>query len=250
MNNSHSHADATMVTTPPDSARDFASERDSASPSASMYSEQNDERSSVDTTPPPHMEGAMCIDDPKRDLSLASSPPASLSANYPSFSQRFGSHGSHGSHGSYGFAHSYQSGRGDSFAFGGYPGSVRPLSSGKNITGQEDNELAAAVELLSCSFNSGGAEGPVSSLGVPPVPTVPVQYLGQTPQGLDDTSFISSFPSRAPESFTRGERYHADVVDDVMMEESSDSLADEDDDDRSRARSDDDDDGVFGRMEE
>lgn len=267
MNNQHPDAD-TAVHTPPDSARDFASERDSASPTASTYFDQNDGHSSVDTTPPPQMEGAMNIDGPKRELSLApSSPPPSLLTGHRSFLQRFGPGIGNGNGG---ISQSYQSGlptgpaagktlstgsvTADAFAFGQHQqrqGSIRPPSSGCNTTGQEDNELAAAVEMLSCSFNSAGGEIHGHGQGVPPVPSVPVMYFGQGAQHLDDTSFISSFPSRAPESFTRGERLRVNDCDDVMMEESSESMTDEDDDDiRSRARSDDDDDGVFGRMEE
>ncbi|EFX00459.1 c2h2 finger domain containing protein [Grosmannia clavigera kw1407] len=265
MNNQHPNADVTVVNTPPESARDYTSERDSASPIASTYFEQNDGHSSVDTTPPPQLEGAMNIDGPKRDPSLPhSSPPASLLAERRHFLQRFGPGNGHG-----GISQSYQSGlpagpvagrtlstgsvTSDAFAFGHQPhrGSLRPSSSGRNTTGQEDNELAAAVEMLSCSFNSAGGEVHGFVQNMPPVPPVPAMYLGQTAQPLDDTSFISSFPSRAPESFTRGDRFSVSGCDDVMMEESSESLTDEDDDDiRSRARSDDDDDGVFGRMEE
>jgi hypothetical protein len=74
---------------------------------------------------------------------------------------------------------------------------------------------------------------------------VPAQYLDQSI--LTGTSFINSFPSRAPESFTRGELRRENV----KMEESGESVMDDDDDDmQSRARSDEDDDGVFGRMEE
>ena len=135
------------------------------------------------------------------------------------------------------------------------------MSSGRNATGQDDRELAAAVELLSCSFNSNGggvgAGGLSSSLrngtvhlpaDAPPVPPLPAQYLDQGI--LSGTSFINSYPSRAPESFTRGEmRRVADAS--SKMEESGESVMGDDDDDmRSRARSDEDDDGVFGRMEE
>jgi hypothetical protein len=69
---------------------------------------------------------------------------------------------------------------------------------------------------------------------------------------LYGASFISSYPSRAPESFTRGELRRADA----KMEGSPESVMGDDDEDmqdedmRSRARSDEDDDGVFGRMEE
>jgi hypothetical protein len=134
------------------------------------------------------------------------------------------------------------------------------MSSGRNATGQDDRELAAAVELLSCSMGSNNGSRTVHlPADAPPVPPVPQQYIDQSltgssylTQALTGTSFINSFPSRAPESFTRGERGR--VMDDVKMDErggSNDSVMDDDEEDRrSRARSDDDDDGVFGKMEE
>lgn len=221
------------ATTPPDSARDFASERDSTSPAASGYSDQHDGRSSADTTPPPQLEGfnSQGYRNPDAKRFSASS----------------------------GFTPSYQSGPFSGSISGSIPNAhsfghqrqpsqdQRPLSSGKSNTGQEDRDLAAAVELLSCSFNSNNGSRPVQlPADAPPVPPLPAQYLGQA--ALSGTSFINSFPSRAPESFTRGESRHEDT----RMEGSGESTMDDDDDDdmQSRARSDEDDDGVFGRMEE
>ena len=145
---------------------------------------------------------------------------------------------------------------------------LRPPSSGRNNTGHEDNELAQAVGMLSCSANSthGNAHA-AASQNVPPVPLVPAQYLDQsylnsysqhqslsqaqsmTPLG--DTSFISSFPSGARESFTRGDHRRSSAVDSRKGSSVNGSTVGEDEEDRmSRARSDDDEDGVFGRMEE
>lgn len=265
MNHSPDGEDANAAATPPDSTRDSASDEDPASPSASGFSYQHDSRSSVDTTPPPtQMDSTMNIDGVKREpLSSYPSPPQAPSMGHMSFSQRFGQPG-----GAANVARSYQSGlpagnTGAGFGFGHQRqvsrDNLRPPSSGENVTGQEDNELAAAVELLSCSFNSGAGDantvtpGSVQGRGqnVPPVPPVPAQYLGQSATPLGDTSFINSFPSRAPESFTRGDRHRSIIVDDVKMEGSGDSvMGDDEEDTRSRARSDDDDDGVFGRMEE
>ncbi|KAK3900109.1 hypothetical protein C8A05DRAFT_45986 [Staphylotrichum tortipilum] len=233
------------TTTPPDSARDF-SDRDSASPAASGYSEQQD-RGSADTTPPPQLDAIHAAN-----------------ASYRSFGKRYSS----GS----GLSRSYQTAPYASSAAGSVPSvsgfgqhfrqlsqDQRPMSSGRNATGQDDRELAAAVELLSCSFNSNGGGGAASRMmatgttvhlpaDAPPVPPLPAQYLDQGI--LSGTSFINSYPSRAPESFTRGEmRRVADAS--SKMEESGESVMGDDDDDmRSRARSDEDDDGVFGRMEE
>jgi len=214
------------TTTPPDSAKDSASEPDSASPAASGYSEQPERQSSADTTPPPMTDG----------INFASS--------YRDTSE---------------FARSYQSGSlKPSFMSGSIPSGTgfghsrqpsherRPPSSGANRTGQEDRDLAAAVELLSCSFGSNnGSHGTVTlPADAPPVPPVPAQYLDQA-SSLASASFINSFPRRQPESFTRGELRRGS--EDVKMEDSGD---DDDFDMRSRARSDEDDDGVFGRMEE
>jgi hypothetical protein len=220
------------ATTPPDSARDFNSDLESsASPTASGYSDLHD-RSSADTTPPPQSDAINVTN-----------------ASYRSMSKRYSS----GS----GFARSYQSAPSNGSIAGSIPNSSgfshfrqlsqeqRPTSSGKNATGQEDRDLAAAVELLSCSLNSNSGPRTVLLEDAPPVPPLPAQYLEQAALA---GSFIKSFPKGAPESFTRGELHREDV----KMEESAESVMDEDDDYdlRSRARSDEEDDGVFGRMEE
>ncbi|KAI0481106.1 hypothetical protein GGR56DRAFT_304981 [Xylariaceae sp. FL0804] len=222
--------------TPPESAKDFGSEPESVSPTASGYSDHADGRSSADTTPPPHGEvfgasGMLAYRDAPKRYSNGSS-----------------------------FSRSYQSAASGSF----FPGSLpsrsgfshnrhgssdrRPPSSGMNSTGQDDRDLAAAVELLSCSINSGNGGTRDIRLpdDAPPVPPVPAQYLDHSAFG---TSFMSSFPSRQmPESFTRGEFRHTQ---DVKMEDSDGSMADEDEEERRRARSsEEDDEMMFGRMEE
>ncbi|KAH9898848.1 hypothetical protein F4778DRAFT_782448 [Xylariomycetidae sp. FL2044] len=223
-------------TTPPDSAKDFASEPESASPTASGYSDLHDDRSSADTTPPPQAEGFS----------------ATSALAYRSAPKRYSS----GS----GYAPSYQSAASGHY----FPGSVpsgngfghnrhgssdrRPPSSGMNSTGQEDRDLAAAVELLSCSFGSNGGTRDSRLDDAPPVPPLPAQYLDQA--AFTSTSFINSFPSRQmPESFTRGEFRHAA---DVKMEDSEGSMMDDDEyERRRRARSsEEDDEMMFGRMEE
>ncbi|TVY55278.1 hypothetical protein LSUE1_G010082 [Lachnellula suecica] len=219
-------------TTPPGSAKDFQSDQDSASPAASG-SESNDRASSADTTPPPQAENAYG------------------SGSYTGRHKRYSS--------GYGFSRSYQSAPGASSlhsgsipttsGFGHYrqpSHERRPLSSGINRN-SEDDGLAAAVELLSCSFGSTGTPRTVPVTlpeDAPPVPHIPAQYLSQG-------SISGHTPSRHPrqaESYTR-HRVHLDG--DVKMEESEESVADDDEyDQRSRGRSDEDDDGVFGRMEE
>ncbi|KAK5990016.1 hypothetical protein PT974_08279 [Cladobotryum mycophilum] len=210
--------------TPPDSAKDFASEPESASPTASGYSEQVERQSSADTTPPPIAETSYY------DKRLSSNSIFSQSYQSPQsvFHQISGS---------------VPNGRG----FGHFrqvSSDIRPTSSGRNATGQDDHDLAAAVELLSCSFGSnGGSRGTLTlPRDAPPVPPVPAQYLDPT-ASLSSAGFINSYPSKQPESFTRGEMRRGS--EDVKMEDSEDDF-----DMRSRARSDEDDDGVFGRMEE
>lgn len=219
-------------TTPPDSAKDFQSDQESASPAASG-SEPNDRASSADTTPPPQMESAYSS--------------GSYTGRHKRYSSGYG-----------GFSRSYQSA--PSVNSGSVPASSgfghyrqpsherRPLSSGFNRNAEDDG-LAAAVELLSCSFGSTGTPRTVPVTlpdDAPPVPHIPAQYLHQ-----GSISSISMTPSQHPrhaESYTR-HRVHLDG--DVKMEESEESVADDDEyDQRSRGRSDEDDDGVFGRMEE
>ncbi|CAM1505417.1 Fc.00g110540.m01.CDS01 [Cosmosporella sp. VM-42] len=224
------------ATTPPDSAKDFPSEAESSSsPAASGYSDQVERQSSADTTPPPQIEG--------------------VNVNGTSYrNKRFSGNGFSRSYQSAPLATSY--GNGNSVSYGSGFGHFRqpsnehrPTSSGRNATGQDDRDLAAAVELLSCSFGSNNGSRTVTlPADAPPVPPLPAQYLDQaTP--LTNTGFINSFPSRQPESFTRGEVRRSN--EDVKTDESGDSVMDDDDFDmRSRARSDEDDDGVFGRMEE
>ncbi|KAI0128852.1 hypothetical protein BJ170DRAFT_732544 [Xylariales sp. AK1849] len=222
------------ATTPPDSARDFPSEPESAaSPAASGYSDLHDGRSSADTTPPPQAEAFH----------------GTSGFAYRDASKRYSS----GS----GYARSYQSVSSNGFVAGSVPSGSgfghnrhgssdrRPPSSGRNNTGQEDRDLAAAVELLSCSFGSnGGSRDTRLPDDAPPVPPLPAQYLDQA--AFTSASFLNSYSTRQmPESFTRGSYRHTE---DVKMEDSE--VDDDDDDRRSRVRSEEDDDGVFGRMEE
>lgn len=211
--------------TPPESTKDFHSEVESASPTASGYSEQLERQSSAGTTPPPQAESVAF---PKRlsgGIGFGRSEQRESSADFVGVDNA-------------GHGHSRQ-----------YSHDERPSSSGVNATNQDDRDLAAAVELLSCSFGSNNGSRPVGVPNdAPPVPPVPAKYRDQA-TGLTSNSFINSFPSRQPESFTRGEMRRASQ--DVKMEDSGESGMDDDDFEmRSRARSDEDFDGVFGRMEE
>lgn len=220
--------------TPPPSAKDFHSDHDSASPAASGSSEPLDGLSSADTTPPPQTE--------------ASYGQSFTGSSYSGRAKRYSSGNN--------FSRSYQSAplfagsalNGSGFGSYGRQGSVgRPLSSGISPGGQEDEAgLAAAVELLSCSFGT-PRSGPVNlPADVPPVPPLPARYLSQS--GFSGTTLAPIHQGSAPTSYIRGSEHRGR---DVKMEESEESVADDDDYDmRSRGRSDEDDDGVFGRMEE
>lgn len=224
---------------PPDSARDFPSDPESAvSPGASGYSDQAERQSSADTTPPPTSEYVQSFGTPFQ-------------------SKRHSSTG--------GISRSYQ--LDPSVVPGGRHSrrvsEQRPTSSGVNNTGQDDRDLAAAVELLSCSFNSNGnnggasvAGGPGSTSGsngtvmladAPPVPPVPAQYLDQA-TSIGSGRFMNSFPGRQPESFTRGDVRRGS--EDIKMGDPDSGLDEDDFDVRPRGRSEDEDDGVFGCMEE
>ncbi|KAK7428475.1 hypothetical protein QQZ08_004913 [Neonectria magnoliae] len=221
-------------TTPPDSAKDFHSEAESMSPAASGYSDAAERQSSADTTPPPVTEELNVDGTSYRNKRFSS---GGFSRSYQS-APSAGSFGNGSVPPGSGFGHFRQPSN-----------DIRPTSSGRNATGQDDRDLAAAVELLSCSFGSNNGSRTVTlPLDAPPVPPLPAQYLDQaTP--LSTAGFINSYPSRQPESFTRGEMRRPS--EDVRMEGSGESVMDDDDFDmRSRGRSEEEDDGVFGRMEE
>jgi hypothetical protein len=221
-------------TTPPDSAKDFQSDQDSASPPASGSSEHNDGTSSADTTPPPQ---------------------ADVFNTYGSGSYTGRQHKRYSS--GHTFSRSYQSAPSANLLSGGSVPSAsgfghyrqpsldrRPLSSGISRN-QEDEGLAAAVELLSCSFGSTGTPRMPVTLpaDAPPVPLIPTQYLSQS--NFSGSTLTPSHHPRQTESYTRN---RTELDGDIKMEESE---ADDDyDDHRSRGRSDEDDEGVFGRMEE
>ncbi|KAJ4144721.1 hypothetical protein LMH87_003593 [Akanthomyces muscarius] len=213
--------------TPPDSAKDFTSEPESASPSASGYSEHQERQSSADTTPPPFGEPLGFNGLAYREKRLSGGSGIAQSLRSPSMGPE---------HLSSSIPHAQWS-------------DARRPSLGPAGTGNEDRDLAAAVELLSCSFGSNGGRDVVGvPADAPPVPPVPQQYRDQA-RSFSTAGFLNSFPSRQPESFTRGEFRRGSQ--DVKMEDSGESAADDDDlETRSRARSDEDDDGVFGRMEE
>ena len=173
-------------TTPPDSAKDFESDKDSASPAGSGSSESHDRVSSADTTPPPQVDGYHGYG----------------SGSYTGSHKRYSSGHSHS------YSRSYQSAASANSLYSGsvpngsgfghhrqQSGERRPPSSGISRN-HEDEGLAAAVELLSCSFGSTGTPrtGPVTLPDdAPPVPHIPAQYLSQN-------NFPGHNPSHEPAS--------------------------------------------------
>jgi hypothetical protein len=221
-------------TTPPDSAKDFQSDQESASPAASGSSEQHEETSSADTTPPP-----------QGDL-------------FNTYGNSYGTRPKRYSSGS-GFSRSYQSAP-SAHSFGSFSSAMghyrqpsherRPPSSGIAGTGQDDEDLANALGLLSGSFGSNTA-GSLRNIPVtlpedaPPVPDIPARYLNE-----HSFSGATLTPNQHPRQVESYERYPVHDAD-VKMEESEESVGDDDDfDHHSRGRSDEEDEGVFGRMEE
>jgi hypothetical protein len=227
--------------TPPDSAKDFHSDQESASPAASPFSGQHDGQSSADTTPPPQMEHHIA-----ESYSSSSYGPSKRFSTGNAFSRSYQSTPSSNP--------LYNSSIPSVSGFGSYQRqSVErsPPSSGigANIS-EDDAGLAAAVELLSCSFGTPRTRPTVMSPDIPPVPPLPVQYASLG--GFSGSTLTPIHQNSHSESY-RHHSLHGEHVDrDVKMEESEESMADDDDDYdfRSRARSDEDDDGVFGRMEE
>jgi hypothetical protein len=220
-------------TTPPDSANDFQSDQDSASPAASGSSELHDGTSSADTTPPPQADMFNTYGS------------GSYTGRHKRYSSGTNYSRSYQSAPSANMLHSGSVPSGSGFGHYRQPSHERrPPSSGMNRN-QEDEGLAAAVELLSCSFGSTGTPrtNPVTlPADAPPVPNIPAQYLTQ------GNFSGTTLQPRQTESYTR-HQMHEDG--DIKMEESEESVADDEEyDQRSRGRSDEDDDGVFGRMEE
>ena len=227
---------ASEVTTPPDSARDFnSSDRESASPAASGYSDLRAGQSSANTTPPPQTEVHRSASGSSWDLDKRL---GGKGLSFPLARQAAMSNmAASAPNGSCGFGHLRQ-----------LSVDHQPISSGLTKTVRDDGDLSATLEMLSCSVGSNLPRSIGVPADAPPVPPLPAQYLDQVTLG---TSFLTmgSIPTQ-PESFARGE--HVPV--DAKVYESSDSItsiADEEDFEmRSRARSDEDDDGIFGRMEE
>ncbi|CCU80342.1 C2H2 finger domain protein [Blumeria hordei DH14] len=224
------------INTSPQSARDIQSDHESASPAASGSSERNDHLSSINTTPSPRADkDNQCL----RSLyssrykrqnngnsfsqsQLAASPTTFLRSRSVPHVSLVGNRGK-------------------------YSTERSSPSSSLNNGNHEDESLASAVQLLSCSFGNTAPLEPSSILlpeQIPSVPDIPPQYLGH--RNIFRPTFIPGQHPSQPESYTRTQAYNDE---DVNMESEESATDDDDCDQRSPGRSDEDEDGVFGRME-
>lgn len=212
------------------------SDRSSASPPASGSSDLRDEVSSTETTPPPQL-----------DEHAVGSYPHSHFGGQRSIKRYSGN--------SSAYSQSYQS---TVFSDNGHAQhyrqwsnvSDRPTTSGTSVAGSyhdgENDDLAAAVGLLSCSYGT-PKSGPVAlPADVPPVPPLPAKFM-ELNRSLSGSTTVTAQQSSMRNSY----RYHSESKD-VDMDE--DRFADEEDyrqsNSRSRDRIDEEEEAFFGRMEE
>lgn len=218
----------------------------SNSPPASGSSDLRDGLSSTETTPPPHMDdhavGSYSSASNSHSLSQSHFGHRSLkrySANSSAYSQSYQSAVFSDSHNHYRHWSNV---------------SDRPTTSGTSGTsvagsypddGNTDQDMAAAVGLLSCSYGT-PKSGPALPPDVPPVPPLPAQFMGFNARSLSANTTVTPQQSSIRNSY----RFHA--TKDIDMDD--DHFADEEDyrqsNSRSRGRPDEDDDAFFGRMEE
>lgn len=226
---------------PPDTAKTIESDQSSASPDISATSELHDDYiSSAETTPPPVNEPAYAQD------SFSTIREKRHSGTSSAFSRSYQSAPSS----------SYLAGSMPSSSYGQqYPGHRRPSTSGVTSTSaytvdEDEAGLAAAVQSL-CSFGTPRTGPTHLPPGVPPVPPVPAQYIGQntnrlsanimTPTlhdfGLPPTATQRTSNERGSKNVERPTAYHNHEDDFEQL-----SMA--------HNRNDDDEDGVFGCMDE
>ena len=210
----------------------------SASPPASGSSDLRDELSSTENTPPPQMD----------DHAVGS---------YSSHSH-FGQHSiKRYSTNSSAYSQSYQSAVFSDNGNGHYRHwsnvSDRPTTTATSVVGSypddgnTDQDMAAAVGLLSCSYGTPKSGAVNLPPDVPPVPPLPAKFLDfNTTRSLSGNTTVTPQQSSMRNSY----RYHESK--DIDMDD--DHFADEEDyrqsHSRSRGRADEDDDAFFGRMEE
>lgn len=213
----------------------------SPSPPASG-SDLRDDLSSAETTPPPHMD----------DHALGSYSEHShfghrslkrYSANSSAYSQSyqsavFSDNGHHHPHGH--FRHWSNV-------------SDRPTTSGTSVAGSypddgnTDQDMAAAVGLLSCSYGTPKSGPQALPPDVPPVPPLPAKFMD-----FSNAKSLSAHTTVTPQQSSIRNTYRFHESKDIDMDD--DHFADEEDyrqsNSRSRGRADEDDDAFFGRMEE
>lgn len=209
------------------------SDHSSASPAASGSSDPRDDESiSTSYTPPPQTDDVPIGSYTSRGgFGHARYESVGSSAYSQSYNSVFSDHGSAGRP----YVSHYRQWSQDI--------NNRPSTSGTSYDDVEQADLAAAVNLLSCSTGT-PKTGPVMLIGdIPPVPPLPSKFLGQT-AGTLSGSTIQPTPHQHHGHW--GHRYSnsqdVDMGDDSDMDDYEHHLV-------ARARSDDDE-GVFGKMEE
>ena len=226
---------------PLDPTKSIESDHSSASPAASGSSEiQDDDTSSIETTPPPISEDVSMPENSEfRDSKRYSSNSSIFSRSYqsgPSGSMAASSIPTTASYGSYRYGGSQR----------------RPSTSGPGAidTSISDDEagLAAAVEL--CNFGTPRTGPAYLRPDVPPVPPLPECYQSHNAKLFVGSTGYPIYHNELGLPPTMSHRISDER--DVKMRQSH---ADDDDDEYdqrsiSRGRSDEDEEGVFGRMEE
>jgi hypothetical protein len=210
----------------------------SNSPPASG-SDLRDDLSSAETTPPPHMDdhpvGSFHSHFGHRSIKRYSANSSAYSQSYQS--AVFSDNGTNNPNNHYRHWSNV---------------SDRPTTSGTSVAGSypddgnTDQDMAAAVGLLSCSYGT-PKSGPVAlPPDVPPVPPLPAKFMDFNTRTLSGNTMVTPQQSSMRNSY----RFHE--TKDVDMDD--DHFADEEDyrqsNSRSRGRPDEDDDAFFGRMEE
>jgi hypothetical protein len=217
------------------------SDHSSPSPLASRSPDLRSGLSSTETTPPPQMEDHAIGSYPHSHFGQRSA--KRYSTNSSAYSQSyqstvFSDNGNNNSNNHYRHWSNV---------------SDRPTTSGTSVAGSyhddgnTDQDMAAAVGLLSCSYGTPKTGPVVLPPDVPPVPPLPAKFMDfHSGRTLSGSTTVTAQQSSMRNSY----RYHESK--DVDMDD--DHFADEEDyrqsHSRSRGRIDEDDDAFFGRMEE
>lgn len=208
------------------------SDQSSASPAASGTSEFQD-MSSTDTTPPPQLDEAELATNPAHSSRIGrakrySSNSSGYSRSYQSAPSGSGYAGS-APNGFASFSHYHQSKNERR------PSTSGVIDAGRSTADEDEASLAAAVELLSCSFGTPRSGPVILPPDVPPVPPLPARFLEQ---GAGNLATSAAAPAAQHfEHLGKKVGYRREMDDDVKMEGEG-SVADDEDE------------GVFGRMEE